>query len=252
MSSRKPMHHAQTVHQNLLELPSFGYTRKTRERQLLVEEQDGTARDSFHGIPLRIRLVIGFNARILKIRNTLPSIMSRDFRYYGSTETKRKRERERECIVTLINLTRRTESWYVAQVRKDRPYFHPANPTWWDEREVKGKGQGFIVNIRDIEGRREEGSENLEYIFKCIFHATNFGRVSPPPLVEICNSFEPVLAGNRRRKEQTGEHYHLYEILCASLCIVIIQPLFPGCWRRRRRRRKVTRPIQYKLPCGRR
>lgn len=180
VSSRKPMHHAQTVHQNLLELPSFGYTRKTRERQLLVEEQDGTARDSFHGIPLRIRLVIGFNARILKIRNTLPSIMSRDFRYYGSTETKRKRERERECIVTLINLTRRTESWYVAQVRKDRPYFHPANPTWWDEREVKGKGQGFIVNIRDIEGRREEGSENLEYIFKCIFHATNFGRVSPP------------------------------------------------------------------------
>lgn len=96
MSSRKPMHHAQTVHQNLLELPSFGYTRKTRERQLLVEEQDGTARDSFHGIPLRIRLVIGFNARILKIRNTLPSIMSRDFRYYGSTETKRKREREKE------------------------------------------------------------------------------------------------------------------------------------------------------------
>lgn len=67
-----------------------------------------------------------------------------------------------------------------------------------------------------------------EYIFKCIFHATNFG----PPLVEICNSFEPVLRPRQETEGAAGEHYHLYEILCASLCIVIIHSLFAGSQRR--------------------
>lgn len=129
------------------------------------------------------------------------------------------------------------------------PYFHPANEWAW-EREERERSKGTtkgLSTISEILSRGEEGSENLdpEYIFKCIFHATNFGAPSLfPPLDEICNSFEPALPGDGRSR--TGEHYHLYEILCASLCIVIIQPLFPGC------RRKVTRPIQYKLPCGRR
>lgn len=133
-----------------------------------------------------------------------------------------------------------------------RPIFTLRERTRVRERErkrarSKGRAKG-LSTISEILSRGEEGSENLEpeYIFKCIFHATNFGAPSPP-LVEICNSFEPPSCPvTRDGRSRTGEHYHLYEILCASLCIVIIQPLFPGC------RRKLTSPIQYKLPCGRR
>lgn len=131
------------------------------------------------------------------------------------------------------------------------PIFIPRIPRGGMRERSKGRAKGLssISEISREGGRREARTWS---IFLNVFFMRPILGASPPPLVEICNSFEPVLAGNRRRKEQTGEHYHLYEILCASLCIVIIQPLFPGCWRRRRRRRKVTRPIQYKLPCGRR
>jgi len=43
-------------------------------------------------------------------------------------------------------------------------------------------------------------------------------------LVEIGNPFERRSAGGSGRNYP--EHYHLYEILCASLCIVIIPSLF--------------------------
>lgn len=63
VSSRKP------VHQNLLELTKFWlHTIKRARYRWRSRMEDGKR----HEIPLRIRPVIGFNARILKIRNTLP------------------------------------------------------------------------------------------------------------------------------------------------------------------------------------
>lgn len=89
------------------------------------------------------------------------------------------------------------------------------------ERRSKRR-ERLIGDIRGIGAKRGARRPWFRCIFKCIFHAINFGPrskfvipLSPRRLV--------VVDGRSSR-----EHYHLYEILCASLCIVIIQPLFPG------------------------
>lgn len=57
------------VHQNLLELTKFWLHTRQNERGTDRRSRMGNG-TRFHGIPLRIRPVIGSNARILKIRNS--------------------------------------------------------------------------------------------------------------------------------------------------------------------------------------
>lgn len=107
---------------------------------------------------------------------------------------------EAERVVNVINKFKNRRK-FVCKWKKRigfsaRPIFTLRERTRVRERErkrarSKGRTKG-LSTISEILSRGEEGSENLdpEYIFKCIFHATNFGAPSPP-LVEICNSFEP-------------------------------------------------------------
>lgn len=86
-----------------------------------------------------------------------------------------------------------------------------------------GRCSGFALRIKnfydDVTIHREVATMRREYIFKRIFHTTTFGPV------EIGNSFE-LHSWKRKWRRNYPEHYHLYEILCASLCIVIIPSLF--------------------------
>lgn len=115
-----------------------------------------------HEIPLRIRPVIGFNARILKIRNTLPCCWNTrraEIFAYLCAVVDQWRRRE-EALLTLIKLRTEESTSYALRVQVEKrigfwlAVFSPCermSVRERREREVKGNDQGFIDDIRDIE-----------------------------------------------------------------------------------------------------